>query len=67
MKKNIAVTPYIMPIFLWSTVNTHDFQPVVETGRRNAPNVDAGVTGTLKSGTATCVAGRSMMAIVISS
>ena len=38
MRKNdIAATPYMMPIFLWSTVNSHDFQPVVSTGRRNAP------------------------------
>ena len=34
-KKNSAVTPYMMPSFLWSTVNTHDLQPVVVTGRRN--------------------------------
>ena len=37
MKKNIAVTPYMMPSFLWSTVKIHDFQPVVLTGRRNMP------------------------------
>jgi hypothetical protein len=36
-KKNIAVTPYIRPSFLWSIVNSHDFQPVVSTGRRNTP------------------------------
>ena len=36
-KKNIAVTPYMMPIFLWSIVNTHERQPVVWTGRRNTP------------------------------
>ena len=36
-KKNIAATPYMMPSFLWSTVNTHDRQPVVLTGRRNTP------------------------------
>ncbi len=35
MKKNtMAATPYMMPIFLWSTVNAHDLQPVVCTGRR---------------------------------
>ncbi len=28
---------YMMPSFLWSTVKTHDFQPVVLTGRRNTP------------------------------
>ena len=33
----MAVAPYMMPIFLWSIVNTHDFQPVVSTGRRNTP------------------------------
>ena len=34
MKKNIATTPYMMPIFLWSTVKAHERQPVVSTGRR---------------------------------
>ena len=38
MKKNIAATPYMMPSFLWSTVNTHDRQPVVLTGRRKTPS-----------------------------
>ena len=36
-KKNSAVAPYMIPIFLWSIVNTHDFQPVVSTGRRKTP------------------------------
>ena len=36
-KNVIAATPYMMPSFLWSTVKTHDRQPVVETGRRNTP------------------------------
>jgi hypothetical protein len=31
------VTPYMMPIFLWSTVNSHERQPVEATGRRNTP------------------------------
>ena len=37
-KKNIAATPYMMPSFLWSTVNTHDRQPVVLTGRWKTPS-----------------------------
>ena len=36
-KKNIAVTPYMIPSFLWSIVNTHERQPVEWTGRRNTP------------------------------
>ena len=36
-KKKKAVTPYMIPIFLWSIVNSHDFQPVVVTGRRKTP------------------------------
>ena len=37
MKKNSAVAPYMMPIFLWSTVVTHERQPVVALGRLNTP------------------------------
>ena len=37
MKKKKAVTPYMIPIFLWSIVKSHDLQPVVETGRRKMP------------------------------
>ncbi len=33
-KNAMATTPYMMPIFLWSTVKAHDRQPVVWTGRR---------------------------------
>ena len=33
-KKNMATTPYMIPIFLWSTVKAHERQPVVSTGRR---------------------------------
>jgi hypothetical protein len=60
MKKNIAVAAYMMPSFLWSTVNTHERQPVVETGRLSKPYVEVGVTiaGTVG-------AGRSMMAIFV--
>ena len=36
-KKNSAVAPYMIPIFLWSIVNSHDFHPVVATGRRKTP------------------------------
>ena len=64
-KKNIAAPPYMMPIFLWSTVNSHDRQPVVVTGRRNTPYDDAGVTncGASPPTMAGTVEGRSMMAI----
>ena len=37
MKKAMATTPYMMPSFLWSIVNSQDFQPVVSTGRRHTP------------------------------
>src|SRR5690606_24504149 len=36
-RKKKAATPYMMPIFLWSTVNSHDFQPWVAVGRANTP------------------------------
>src|SRR5690606_22454430 len=49
-KKNRDTTPYMIPSFLWSTVKTHDFQPVACTGRRRAPYVDDGVTGTSTGG-----------------
>ena len=41
-KKTIAVTPYMMPSFLWSTVKTHDRQPVADDG----PAEDAVATST---------------------
>ena len=40
----MALTPYMIPIFLWSTVNIHDRQPVDDTGRRNTPSDVDGVT-----------------------
>ena len=43
-KNTKAVTPYMIPIFLWSTVNSQDVQPFDDTGRRNTPNVVDGVT-----------------------
>ena len=36
-KNAIALTPYMMPSFLWSTVKAHARQPVAETGRRKTP------------------------------
>ena len=38
MKNTKATQPYIIPIFLWSTVKSHSRQPVVLTGRRTAPS-----------------------------
>src|SRR6478735_1055631 len=32
-----AVAPYMMPIFLWSTVVTHGRQPVLAVGRAKTP------------------------------
>jgi hypothetical protein len=68
MKKNNAVAPYMRPSFLWSTVKSHDFQPVVATGRRSAPNVRVGVIAGAdgaKAGTTVVPgAGRSMMAMI---
>ena len=43
-KKTMALTPYMIPIFLWSTVNSHDRHPVDDTGRRNTPSDVDGVT-----------------------
>ena len=37
MKKTKAVTQYMIPIFLWSTVVNQLFQPVVARGRANRP------------------------------
>ncbi len=66
-KKNTkALTPYMIPIFLWSTVNSQDVQPFDDTGRRNTPNVVEGVTsagvgtGATTSGVGV---GRSMIAM----
>ena len=53
-----------MPSFLWSTVNNHDFQPVVATGRFNAPSDELGVAGAT---TSWVVEGRSMMAMILPS
>ena len=36
-KKNSAAAPYMMPIFLWSTVVTQLRQPVVSPGRAKTP------------------------------
>jgi hypothetical protein len=36
-KKTIAVTPYMMPTRLWSTVVTQDRHPVVAFGRVKIP------------------------------
>ena len=62
MKKNIAMTPYIMPSFLWSTVKSHDFHPVVATGRLKPPCARDGVAGGAIS-TPPAVAGRSIIAM----
>ncbi len=41
----MEATPYMMPIFLWSTVVNHDFQPLVAFGRENTPSGLGGVSG----------------------
>jgi len=51
-----------MPSFLWSTVNNHDFQPVEETGRFNAPSEELGVA---TEKTSVLVIERSMMAMIL--
>ena len=38
MKKNSAAAPYMMPIFLWSTVVTQLRQPVFVRGRVKTPS-----------------------------
>ena len=62
MKKNKAVAEYMMPSFLWSTVNNHDFQPVVATGRFNAPSDELGVATVA---TSLVDAGRSILAMIL--
>jgi hypothetical protein len=62
-KDTTATTPYMIPIFLWSTVNSHDRQPVVDTGRRNTPSAVVGVTGAGAGPIAGTGVGRSMIAI----
>jgi hypothetical protein len=52
-----------MPIFLWSTVNSQDFQPVSIIGRLRAPRLELGVA---TAGTAGADEGRSMIAMVFS-
>jgi hypothetical protein len=55
-----------MPSFLWSTVNTHERQPVELTGRWNTPYAWLGDTWTgarLLPPTTAGEEGRSMMAI----
>jgi hypothetical protein len=54
----------MMPSFLWSTVNNHDFQPVVATGRFSAPSDELGVT---TENTSVLVIERSMMAMILPS
>jgi hypothetical protein len=57
------------PNFLWSTVKSHDFQPVDATGRFKAPKVRVGVMAGApagKAGTVVPGAGRSMMAMIVS-
>ncbi len=65
MKKNIAKTPYMMPIFLWSTVNNHDFHPVDCTGRRKLPNVVEGTTTLGVFAASSSVDGLSMIAMSV--
>ena len=41
-KNSSAEAPYMMPIFLWSTVVSHDFQPVLARGREKTPRARVG-------------------------
>ena len=61
----MALTPYMIPSFLWSTVNSHDRHPVDETGRRKTPSDVVGVTGASvgRPGAVVAGTGRSMIAI----
>ena len=51
-----------MPSFLWSTVNNHDFQPDVATGRFSAPS---DVLGVATAATSLADAGRSIMVMIL--
>ena len=63
-KKAKALTPYMMPSFLWSTVNIHERHPVAATGRRNTPKDVVGVTTGTGGAVVVAGIGRSMMAMV---
>ena len=53
--------PYMIPIFLWSTVLTHARQPVLARGRANTPR---GLWGTAPpDGSASTSVGRSTIAM----
>jgi hypothetical protein len=56
----------MMPSFLWSTVNNHARQPVVVTGRFNAPRAVEGTAGADACNSLIAVVGRSMMAMLFS-
>src|SRR6476659_4022448 len=63
-KKNMAAAPYMIPIFLWSTVNSQLRQPVSLVGRWKMPSDCRCVTtaaGASSRGPVGC--GRSMMAM----
>jgi hypothetical protein len=42
MKNTMAAAPYMTPSFLWSTVVTHERQPVVVVGREKTPMGEGG-------------------------
>ena len=50
MKKKKATTPYMMPIFLWSTVVNQLQKPVIAVGRRSSPRPPVAGTLTLAMG-----------------
>src|SRR3954470_8421399 len=56
MKKAKALTPYRMPIFLWSIVVNHDANPVTARGRRNSTDCSGGGGGSSTTGGSRTVA-----------
>ena len=63
-KKNSDAAPYMMPIFLWSTVLTHARQPVLARGRVKTPS-GVCVTAPAPLGSASTSVGRSRFDTVV--
>ena len=62
-KNTRAAAPYMMPIFLWSTVKSQLFHPVSPCGRLSAPS---GFSATVTVSPASRASGRSSSMIAIS-
>ena len=51
MRKNTSAdAPYMMPTFLWSTPNSHAFQPPATSGRAKTPRDASGAVVSVAAG-----------------